>query len=157
MTTYATEMASIGAMPGADSAGPGMGAMRGPMHDSAGPGAGMGGHGAAVRIERCGKTFDELIGVNGASAMDAARRVLELCASAPEAGHVFTAHAELEGGNLVDAFEALLEGWRALGYEIVSLGTMAAGLDRARLPRAARACRRNLRSSPSSRTISVLS
>ncbi|MDA8108971.1 MAG: polysaccharide deacetylase family protein [Betaproteobacteria bacterium] len=80
-------------------------------------------------------TFDELIGVDGASASDAARRVLELCADAPSAGHVFTAHAELEGGGLAGAFEALLEGWRALGYEIVSLGTMTGALDRARLPR----------------------
>ncbi len=80
-------------------------------------------------------TFDELIGVDGQSASDAARRILGLCASASAAGHVFTAHAELEGGKLIAAFEALLDGWDALGYEIVSLGTMAAALERARLPR----------------------
>ncbi|HVB47257.1 MAG TPA: polysaccharide deacetylase family protein [Burkholderiales bacterium] len=80
-------------------------------------------------------TFDELIGIEGASAADAARRILALCASAPAAGHVFTAHAELEGGRLTRELESLLDGWRALGYQIVSLGTMAAALDRARLPR----------------------
>lgn len=80
-------------------------------------------------------TFDELLGVDGQSALDAARRVLALCESAPPAGHVFTAHAELEGGKLVAAFETLLDGWRALGYEIVSLGTMARALEHADLPR----------------------
>jgi undecaprenyl phosphate-alpha-L-ara4FN deformylase len=80
-------------------------------------------------------TFDELIGVDGATATDAAQRVLALSESAAPSGHVFTAHAELEGGKLLAAFETVLDGWRARGCEVVSLGTMAAALDRARLPR----------------------
>ena len=64
-------------------------------------------------------TLDELIGVEGATADDAAARVLELSREAPPQGHVYTLHAELEGGRLAPQFGRLLEGWRALGYELV--------------------------------------
>ena len=36
--------------------------------------------------------------------------------------HVFTLHAELEGQKLGPIFEQLLTGWRAQGYELVSMG-----------------------------------
>lgn len=49
--------------------------------------------------------------------------------------HVFTAHAELEGGKLLPAFEALLAGWRQQGYELVSLKSLYDSLDVAALPR----------------------
>ncbi len=80
-------------------------------------------------------TLDELIGVDGATPEDAARAVLERSRTAPPAGHVYTLHAELEGGRLAPVFERMLEGWRALGYELVALRALFERLERARLPR----------------------
>lgn len=57
-------------------------------------------------------TLDELIGVHD----DVARHLLSLTG---KKDHVFTAHAELEGGKLQPLFERLLEGWKAQGYELV--------------------------------------
>jgi len=78
-------------------------------------------------------TLDELVGVDGRTAADAVRDILALTAT-PRADHVFTAHAELEGGRMFDAFAALLEGWRAQGYEIAALGELAAARDARSLP-----------------------
>ncbi|RXZ32803.1 xylanase [Oxalobacteraceae bacterium CAVE-383] len=69
-------------------------------------------------------TLDELLGrtIAGA-AIDAgniAARLLELTASPRD--HVFTLHAELEGQKLAPIFEQLLQGWRAQGYDLVSMG-----------------------------------
>ena len=43
-------------------------------------------------------------------------------------------HAELEGGALAPAFEALLAGWRAQGHRLVSLRELHALLDTGALP-----------------------
>jgi peptidoglycan/xylan/chitin deacetylase (PgdA/CDA1 family) len=75
-------------------------------------------------------TLDELIGRDG---IDPARHLLELTASASD--HVFTAHAELEGGQLAGLFEELLAGWKAQGYAIVSLAALRRALDPKRLAR----------------------
>ena len=80
-------------------------------------------------------TLDELIGVDGATPEDAAREILQRSRSAPPAGHVYTLHAELEGGRLAPAFERMLEGWRAHGYELVAMRAVFERLERARLPR----------------------
>lgn len=80
-------------------------------------------------------TLDELIGVDGATPEDAAREVLERSRSAPPTGHVYTLHAELEGGRLAPVFVRLLEGWRALGYELVAMRAVFERLEPARLPR----------------------
>jgi peptidoglycan/xylan/chitin deacetylase (PgdA/CDA1 family) len=74
-------------------------------------------------------TLDELIG------READPVASLLAATAPGAPHVFTAHAELEGGELANALEALLAGWTAQGYEIVSLAAFRRGLDDRTLPR----------------------
>src|SRR4030095_14146200 len=58
-----------------------------------------------------------------------------LAATASGAQHVFTAHAELEGGQLAAGLEALLGGWTAQGYEIVSLAALRRALDARALPR----------------------
>lgn len=66
-------------------------------------------------------TLDEMIGVGGVKAGNVAERLLELSRHPPATGHVFTLHAELEGGKLAPVFEKLMEGWRAQGYELTSL------------------------------------
>lgn len=78
-------------------------------------------------------TLDELIGTDGIDASDVVQHVLAL--TARPAPQVYTAHAELEGGKLEGVFDALLEGWRQQGYEIVSLQAFAIALDPAHLPR----------------------
>ena len=80
-------------------------------------------------------TLDELIGVDGVTADNVAKRLLELTQKPARNGHVYTLHAELEGNRLAAVFEQLLSGWRAQGYELVSLRDYAQGLDPARLPR----------------------
>jgi undecaprenyl phosphate-alpha-L-ara4FN deformylase len=80
-------------------------------------------------------TLDELIGLDGVTAGNVAERVLELTRDPPSTGHVFTLHAELEGRKLAPAFEQLLEGWRAQGYELVPLRAIYESLDPRRLPR----------------------
>jgi peptidoglycan/xylan/chitin deacetylase (PgdA/CDA1 family) len=78
-------------------------------------------------------TLDELVGLDGRTPQDAVRDILARTA-APCPDHVFTAHAELEGGRMLDAFAALLEGWRAQGYEVVALRKLAATRAASALP-----------------------
>jgi len=70
-------------------------------------------------------TLDELVGLDGRTAQDAVRDILAQT-KVPRADHVFTAHAELEGGRMIEGFEALLAGWAAQGYEVAALGALAA-------------------------------
>ncbi len=79
-------------------------------------------------------TLDELIGLNGITESTVAAQVLTLTRAAPESCHVFTLHAELEGGLFLPAFETLLVGWREQGYDLVSLDALARTLDPASLP-----------------------
>ena len=78
-------------------------------------------------------TFDELIGLDGVTSETVALRVLQLTETAKT--HVFTLHAELEGMRLLPAFEELLVGWKAQGYEIVSMRSLFESLDLKKLPR----------------------
>ena len=74
-------------------------------------------------------TLDELVGLEG--------DVVQVLLKATQDGkrdHVFTAHAELEGGRFLAAFERLLEGWKAQGYDIVDMKTFYRSLELARLP-----------------------
>ncbi|HEX7053284.1 MAG TPA: polysaccharide deacetylase family protein [Burkholderiales bacterium] len=57
-------------------------------------------------------TLDELLGLHG----DVVQHLLGLTG---KKDHVFTAHAELEGGRLLPLFERLLAGWKAQGYSLV--------------------------------------
>lgn len=79
-------------------------------------------------------TLDELINRDGITLDNVAQHVLGLTANPPATGHVFTLQAEFEGGRWLPVFEQLLEGWKAQGYDIVSLQGYAAGLP-ASLPR----------------------
>jgi len=78
-------------------------------------------------------TLDELIGADGITADNVHEGLLAL--TRPEADHVFTLHAELEGMKLSPVLERLLAGWRAQGYEIVPLADVAGRLDLEKLPR----------------------
>jgi peptidoglycan/xylan/chitin deacetylase (PgdA/CDA1 family) len=73
-------------------------------------------------------TLDELIGLRD----DVVAHLLSLTG---RGDHVFTGHAELEGGKLLAPFDALLAGWKAQGYELVATETMWRTVDVARLPR----------------------
>jgi undecaprenyl phosphate-alpha-L-ara4FN deformylase len=80
-------------------------------------------------------TLDELIGANGLTPDNVADYVLQLSRNPPPTGHVYTLHAELEGMKLAPLFERLLDGWRAAGYELVSLRDYFDTLESKALPR----------------------
>ena len=79
-------------------------------------------------------TLDELLGSDGLDITNVHDALLSRTEARRE-GHVFTLHAELEGMKLRDVLERLITGWREQGYQLVSLGTLAEGLDPASLPR----------------------
>jgi len=80
-------------------------------------------------------TLDELIGTDGIDVHNVAEHLLAMSKEMPPTGHVFTLHAELEGMKLAPVLELLLQGWRALGYRLVSLGDYFDALADKNLPR----------------------
>ncbi|MBI3901867.1 MAG: 4-deoxy-4-formamido-L-arabinose-phosphoundecaprenol deformylase [Nitrosomonadales bacterium] len=66
-------------------------------------------------------TLDEILNRDGITPENVAQHLLQLTEISPSAGHVFTLHAELEGGKLLPVFERLLDGWKGQGYELVSM------------------------------------
>jgi peptidoglycan/xylan/chitin deacetylase (PgdA/CDA1 family) len=83
-------------------------------------------------------TLDELIGTDGIDESSVADRLLQLTASAARGaldGHVYTLHAELEGGELAPVFERLLEGWTGQGYNLTPMRTLYESLQTYSLPR----------------------
>jgi undecaprenyl phosphate-alpha-L-ara4FN deformylase len=78
-------------------------------------------------------TLDEMVGVDGAD--EARVREMLLQKTENRMNHVFTAHAELEGGHFLPLFDALLAGWKAQGYDLVPMQKLHQSLDPARLPR----------------------
>jgi peptidoglycan/xylan/chitin deacetylase (PgdA/CDA1 family) len=79
-------------------------------------------------------TLDELIGRDDLGTSDPVEHLLSLTAQSPR-DHVYTLHAELEGGAYLEAFERLLRGWRSSGTRLTDLATYARSLDISRLPR----------------------
>jgi hypothetical protein len=71
-------------------------------------------------------TLDELLGV--------ADHPLEAIISPEPCDHVFTLHAELEGGAYLWTFETLLKAWRDSGFELTDLATYFRTLNPAQLP-----------------------
>jgi peptidoglycan/xylan/chitin deacetylase (PgdA/CDA1 family) len=63
-------------------------------------------------------TLDEMIGIGGVNEDNVAAHLLERTREPLVAGHVFTLHAELEGGRLAGVFEQLLAGWKAQGWSV---------------------------------------
>ncbi|MEO8164455.1 MAG: polysaccharide deacetylase family protein, partial [Betaproteobacteria bacterium] len=80
-------------------------------------------------------TLDEMIGLDGVTAGNVVDRLLGLTQVHAPTGHVFTLHAELEGMKFAPLFEQLLDGWRAQGHELVSLGSYLESLTVNDLPR----------------------
>lgn len=81
-------------------------------------------------------TLDELINREGITLDTLAEHILQLTAEPPpHGGHVFTLHAELEGGKWMPVFERLLQGWQEQGYELSSLEVLRRQLDLESLPR----------------------
>jgi peptidoglycan/xylan/chitin deacetylase (PgdA/CDA1 family) len=78
-------------------------------------------------------TLDELVGLAGVTEGNVAERLLELTKDV-DRDHVFTLHAELEGMKLAPAFERLLEGWKAQGYELVAMRDLVAAHPASTLP-----------------------
>ena len=74
-------------------------------------------------------TFDELIGVDGRDAKDAAAEILRLSRTGSSDTHVFTLHAELEGQKLLPQFQFLLDGWRRTGMQLLSMHDYHRSLD----------------------------
>jgi len=80
-------------------------------------------------------TLDELIGRTDLHGVDPVDHLLALTADSPDRDHVFTLHAELEGGAYLESFERLLRTWRTRGMHLTDLATYAARLDVTDLPR----------------------
>jgi undecaprenyl phosphate-alpha-L-ara4FN deformylase len=80
-------------------------------------------------------TLDELIGRSDLGGADPVDHLLALTAASEGSDHVFTLHAELEGGAYREAFERLLRSWKARGARLTDLASYAAQLDLAVLPR----------------------
>ncbi|HEY8888339.1 MAG TPA: polysaccharide deacetylase family protein [Gallionella sp.] len=80
-------------------------------------------------------TLDELMNRDGITLDNIAEHILKLTAEPSATGHVYTLHAELEGGKWLPVFEQLLQGWQAQGYELVAMRQYLKGLDVATLPR----------------------
>ena len=78
-------------------------------------------------------TLDEMLGVDGIDATTIAAHVLKMT-DEQDIDQVFTLHAELEGQRLAPAFAQLLNGWKAQGHRLVTMGEYHATLDRESLP-----------------------
>jgi undecaprenyl phosphate-alpha-L-ara4FN deformylase len=78
-------------------------------------------------------TLDELVGLDGVDESNVAEKLLSL--TSQKQNHLFTAHAELEGGRFFASFDKLLAGWKAQGYLVVSLNSLYRSLDLSQLPR----------------------
>jgi undecaprenyl phosphate-alpha-L-ara4FN deformylase len=77
-------------------------------------------------------TLDEMIGLDGVTEHNVAEALLEKTDGGRD--HVFTLHAELEGMKLAPAFEKLLEGWKAQGYDLVAMRNLVAEYPHSALP-----------------------
>jgi peptidoglycan/xylan/chitin deacetylase (PgdA/CDA1 family) len=73
-------------------------------------------------------TLDELIGRDGITLENVAQHLLVLSMKPSSTGHVFTLRAELEGGKWLPVFEQLLTGWKAQGYDLVSMRQYLQGI-----------------------------
>jgi peptidoglycan/xylan/chitin deacetylase (PgdA/CDA1 family) len=80
-------------------------------------------------------TLDELIGTDAITEENIAAHLLERTREPAPAGHVFTLHAELEGGRLCGVFEQLLVGWKAQGWSLGPVRELHDAVEPLALPR----------------------
>jgi undecaprenyl phosphate-alpha-L-ara4FN deformylase len=80
-------------------------------------------------------TLDELMNREAITPDNVAQHILKLTIEPSSTGHVYTLHAELEGGKWLPIFVQLLQGWQEQGYELVSMQQYLQGLDIGALPR----------------------
>ena len=80
-------------------------------------------------------TLDELIGTGTITEENVAAHLLERTKTIVPSGHVFTLHAELEGGRLAGIFEQLLTGWKAQGWPIGPVRGLREAVEPLALPR----------------------
>ncbi len=98
------------------------------------------GHGesamACIQMPTTLPTIDELLGqVIDGRVIDTDSIVATILGlTAIPRDHVFTLHAELEGQKFAPIFQRLLSGWKSQGYEMASMATYYAKLDRESLP-----------------------
>ena len=74
-------------------------------------------------------TLEELLDRAGITSETVHRELLERSEHPAPAGHVFTYVADRKGMRLAPVLERLLDGWRVLGYEVVSLRAVAESLE----------------------------
>jgi len=86
--------------------------------------------GGVLQLPTTLATLDELVGRDGANADDAVRALFARSQQHDPPDHVFTLHAELEGGAYLPQFETLIRAWHAAGFEFRTLGEAAGMLDR---------------------------
>lgn len=79
-------------------------------------------------------TLDELIGLPELAGEDPIDHLLRITGES-DRDHVYTLHAELEGGLYAEGFERLLRSWRSRGTQLVDLASYAATLEFKSLPR----------------------
>jgi undecaprenyl phosphate-alpha-L-ara4FN deformylase len=86
-------------------------------------------------------TTEELLRYGGATKRTLHERILDLCVDSPAGGHVFSFSAD-RPRHAVALLERLIDVWRDLGYDIVSMRTIAESLDPTGLPHRAVATQR---------------
>jgi undecaprenyl phosphate-alpha-L-ara4FN deformylase len=90
---------------------------------------------ACLQLPTTLPTLDELIGRDDLPEPTPVETLTAVTRRGAETGHVFTLHAEIEGGRLIDAFDELLSTWRAQGYTLGTLEESVLALDRSRVPK----------------------
>jgi peptidoglycan/xylan/chitin deacetylase (PgdA/CDA1 family) len=80
-------------------------------------------------------TFDELIGRDDLPQATPVATLAAATERGADSGHVFTLHAEIEGGLLRAEFDELLSAWRAQGYDLGTLEDSISALDATTIPK----------------------
>jgi|SRR6185295_11671299 len=91
--------------------------------------------GGALQVPTTLPTLDEVLGLQCAGVEDSVHRICELSLAGNGGHHVFTLHAELEGGAFIAPFESLLRTWMDAGFEFRTLGGVARAFDRSPVDR----------------------